>query len=556
MNRASTRLAVLLTVLVMSAVAFSQSTLGNMFQLGQSTVYGLPASSQTIKGALIFDLDAGAPKFNDGTAWQSFGSGSSSGGTGYFFDAGLIGYPTPYTGGIAVNEAIVSGDGGIAVVFGTYANTISEVVAIHNEMTSGFAGEGYLGFHIAGPFDRTQPKAGLYYTGTTSGGQVSGFNIHSVGPVTTSFGAIGTTSTKVQTITGSSIDSYFPSYSHVTAATRAFNSDTGALWDPGGGTNDYFTSDGTGISTPSYWKSTAAFSATPGINSARVSVTGSNEASMNGTAAGTGSAGTLTYNTATGTIFVQKDALGFAPIGQPNVVHDAQTFTTRVVSYTGGTSATPEVAERIFAPGNSLYQMYWNLTGGSSVTSPATGRAVHTMTTAAADTSRVYGTSATAGATTTLAPLTALILAPKWCQRITPGSVLTGTRIIAGLTSNVPTGGSDTLVTGGTSGAVFFYSSVGLAGVAAGNWGFCTSTGAAMTCVDTTVKPTASTMQLLCLHLSDSSKMTAFIDGAYVGSGSTNAPAASTGLAPFVSVEAVSGGAKALGTGPLMVEWQ
>lgn len=98
-----TRLAVLLTVLVMSAVAFSQTTLGNMFRLGNVTVSGLPASSSTITGSLIYVTDDGGLHVNNGSAWLPVSAGGSSGG-GFWYDAG--------PGYIIAQEAISNPDAG------------------------------------------------------------------------------------------------------------------------------------------------------------------------------------------------------------------------------------------------------------------------------------------------------------------------------------------------------------------------------------------------------------------------------------------------------------
>lgn len=61
----------LLASLVFGGLAVGQSILGSMFKLGSSTTAGLPTSSTTIAGALLFDSDAGVVRYNDGTAWQT-----------------------------------------------------------------------------------------------------------------------------------------------------------------------------------------------------------------------------------------------------------------------------------------------------------------------------------------------------------------------------------------------------------------------------------------------------------------------------------------------------
>ena len=65
-------------LLIGGSLAFAQAsaTLGNIIQLGRSTSANLPASSTTIQGAMLFDLDAGVPKYNTGSAWATFTSPS------------------------------------------------------------------------------------------------------------------------------------------------------------------------------------------------------------------------------------------------------------------------------------------------------------------------------------------------------------------------------------------------------------------------------------------------------------------------------------------------
>lgn len=110
------RLRILLALLLLtSAFAFSQATLGTMFKLGHSTTAGLPASSATIEGALIYDTDTNAPKYNNGTAWQTFGGGGSS----YWYDGG--------SGNIQANEPVLySGNPSLKVSAYMESNTTFE----------------------------------------------------------------------------------------------------------------------------------------------------------------------------------------------------------------------------------------------------------------------------------------------------------------------------------------------------------------------------------------------------------------------------------------------
>lgn len=71
MNRFKSALIVIVTLLLCALPVLAQSILGSMFKLGSSTTAGLPTSSTTIAGALLFDSDAGVVRYNDGTAWQT-----------------------------------------------------------------------------------------------------------------------------------------------------------------------------------------------------------------------------------------------------------------------------------------------------------------------------------------------------------------------------------------------------------------------------------------------------------------------------------------------------
>ena len=95
-------------------LAQASATLGNMRQLGRSTTAALLASSSAIQGGIIFDLDAGLPKFNTGAAWSVFDPPT---------DAGLF-VSWSGDGGAAV---LASSDGGQLQLVSDNPGTIASV---------------------------------------------------------------------------------------------------------------------------------------------------------------------------------------------------------------------------------------------------------------------------------------------------------------------------------------------------------------------------------------------------------------------------------------------
>lgn len=162
MTQLTPRLAVLLTVLLISAITFAQATLGPVIKLGTSTTTGLPASSTTITGGLMYDLDAGSVKVNNGTSWAnismfpgaiptiSSGFGTSPSvtigytsafrvnvGTGGAAASGVIGLPTAANGWNCDCTDVTTASATVFVCKQT-ANTTT-TVTIGNFATTGLA---------------------------------------------------------------------------------------------------------------------------------------------------------------------------------------------------------------------------------------------------------------------------------------------------------------------------------------------------------------------------------------------------------------------------------
>ena len=344
-------------VILVAGLAMPQATatLGNMIQLGRATSANLPTPSTTIQGALIFDLDAGKPKYNNGTTWLELldstydaGPGGSAVCDDYWYDAGIAFAGTAYQQqAIGSNYVIQNPDGGIGLVVGgrytsaQVAAGLGEAIAIVNTLPGQALSAG-VGFH------QTDPRpagitAMLFASSIDDGGVRQGLNIHSKSPVTTSIGAtFGTAAVVIQTIGSTEITTYKPVIATTTNAathlvgfqvatngarvdfgegsTDYFASDggyiytpnpllsrvaaaqvaltfenTGALLDLGAGASDYLSSDGTGIASASYLK-----------------VAGFTDAGI--PAAAAGNVGAVAYNTSIGTLTYSNGA-AWVPVG-------------------------------------------------------------------------------------------------------------------------------------------------------------------------------------------------------------------------------------------------
>lgn len=67
-------LAFALILLVAASFTLAQTTLGNMFKLAETTTAARPASSTTIRGALLYDTDVAAVIYNTGVVWSLVGN--------------------------------------------------------------------------------------------------------------------------------------------------------------------------------------------------------------------------------------------------------------------------------------------------------------------------------------------------------------------------------------------------------------------------------------------------------------------------------------------------
>ena len=274
------RVAAALALVAGLALSQAPTILGNMLQLGRSTEAALPTSSTAIQGALLFNLDAGAPTMNDGTRWLTLldttfdagprGGGSSDAGNPYWVDGGTAGQSVTYAY-MAIKPRYYfqsPEDGGVALTVGTLAK--SDAGNLGLTLYNSYAGQTYgsgLGFYNSvstdGGFGAYLGK--MFQSGASSGGLVAGFDIHAIGLVTSIGPTLGTAAEAIQTIDATSISAYKPYVSYSPTNTNAFGTahSTGTrlyrrfYFGPGSGT-DYISSDGGYIFTPSPLLSQAA----------------------------------------------------------------------------------------------------------------------------------------------------------------------------------------------------------------------------------------------------------------------------------------------------------
>ncbi len=245
-----TRFAVLLTVLVLGAFAFAAGpfTLGNVFRLGSSTTAGLPASSATIAGGLIYVSDDAGVLFNNGTAWVPLASGSSSG-SNFWFDAG--------PGYIFENERILNPDSGVSLYVtnnGSTAVGIYPALVVASEsLASGVnysASERFVG--------GGGQSVGSIWASQTGNTTAFGIGLNLVGGgvgvnggiVFANGGATGEGSG--QDMLGEFNASKIFLFNQSSGADAIKFRTTGARAHLGNGSLDYLASDGTGLTTPGY----------------------------------------------------------------------------------------------------------------------------------------------------------------------------------------------------------------------------------------------------------------------------------------------------------------
>jgi len=529
---------VLLAMLTVGGLAFSQTILGQMFKLGSSTEAGLPTSSSTLTGALIYDSDDAGVMYNNGAAWVPLLSSANinSFASGYWVDAG-DGYMASATragradGGIPFYAFAARGTGidantAIAISGGNSSTTYGAIRFFQSDYASATA-------------LRSQLFGSTYTINTGTNGQTQGLNI--------------------QTLSGNGVNFAFgsdPATNWGSLATGSvYISESGIrLWtngthgiDFGSGANDRAVSDGTGITTASYWASTRSIASGPGLVANTATLTGGASSNLTATNAATLGAGVMLNNTSFGEVWQGQSGSGFKPMGAPHNAIDRQTLSTRIL---GTAKATfPEVVERIpcdsFGGTGALVQMYWSRAATSTTTS-STGRTYLGIATGDA-TQPAYGytacSSASTTAYTTVLGATSTSGHLNFCQRVQAGTDITNTIYWVLLTSATPANDATTLTAAGFG---FRYAaSVG------STWYACYYNGS-NTCVNTNVTVSASGEYLLCAYQTGSNLLTFSVNGFVTNTAATISTLSNA--YPLVWVDATSGTLKVLGVGPMTVE--
>lgn len=536
----------LLAALVFGGLAVGQSILGTMFKLGTATVATLPASSSTITGALLYVTDDAGVNYNTGSSWVKV------------VDTNNIGQ---YAGNWWRDAGVGSGNS-MAAELALGASSGSYIFA-NTSPTSGYT-PGTIGRQRNTQTGIVFPSTGGMEWGV--GTSVANTYLH--GNSTTfglDFGSSSSATPEWRFLGGAGAGTYPGTLPGTKVSAGLFSGNaasgsnsvaivtSGSRMDVGAGTSDYFNSDGTGITTPSYWDSSRAFSSGPGIIGNSVKSAGATFASFTQTNATALGSDVIVHNDTLSTMWqtlpsatiTSGAGVGFMPIAAE---HNSQRQTVHTTVFGTGTNTFPEIAERIpcasFGGAGSTVQMYW--TGASTTSSVVNGRQYGGIA-STGDASQKYGAPACSSASTTpyafIATPTTATGTLSFCQRLSTYTDLTSTIIWSLFTTAVPTADSTTL---GASAFGFRYaSSVGT------TWYACYYD-TATTCADTGVTVSTSTDYLLCAHLNGSGAIVYTVNGVYTN-GATPASYPSLGY-PLVSLDPTAAVTRALYVGPFTVE--
>lgn len=536
-----------LVLFVAFAWADGPATLGNMIQLGQSTVANRPASSSTIKGALLFDLDAGVPIYNDGTAWQSMGGSSGAG--AYWYDGGA--------GFITATEGMVKY--GAGANFSEDPSTTGQALTLqHTGGTTMFPrilwrdGTGVAVADIgSSAFNGYTAYTGLF------------LRVHKNGNVPIRF---GNTTLPIYGSSGPFLGGYaYGDFGGTTApyglalyagtVDNAISLKNGGRLDFGSGTIDYAQSNGGGITSPGTWTSTLAAATGPGLRANGAQLDGAAFSAFTSTLnSNYGGAGALIYNTTMRQHMALNSRDGFRPLGSGvNNVTERQVFSTRISGT--GRNTYPELNERVrcdsFGGTGATMQMYWSrlATASTTVTS---GRTMIGLATGADEAQRAFGhtacsSSATAADSLVYGGPTSADSWTSFCWRVAAGANVSNSNIWVALTSALPANNATTI--GNPYFGFRFADSIGA------TWYACYFNGSTDVCANTGINATtANVNQTLCAYQIGTNTLTWTIDGLV-----TNTAAATTNasnLYPLIMLDSTNSTAKTMYTGAFQVEAQ
>lgn len=328
----------------------------------------------------------------------------------------------------------------------------------------------------------------------------------------------------------------------------------GGRLDFGSGANDYLVGDGTGVTTPTYVKSTrAAPSSTAGSGygfasySYKIETNSVYNYEMSDFTAATYSGLELTaYSPSNGaTRFLMTNGIqGFAPNATQSLLtrevggaqHPVeQRGHTLTASFGMGTTGCPDIRERIASNGTDVYEGACDGTVGTSTVTAGNYMREISFTTAAAAASEAgwYSTDTSGG----FRGFTRMELLPRFCARIRP-SITSPVVVRAGLCTDVNC----------TTGIYWRYDSA----AAANNWQYCSNAN----CTTFTALTISTNPVTLCVDVSAGlgNSVDYWINGAYAAFRATTLPAATDELGPVVRVYTGNGVAKTMTLQALHVE--
>lgn len=534
----------LLAALVFGGLAVGQSILGSMFKLGTATVATLPTSSSTITGALLYVTDDAGVNYNTGSSWVKLVDTNNVAqyAPNWWTDAGTG------TNGNPVGVQLNASSGYIFAYPGTGSGALPGTAGRQRATQTGivFPTSGGMEWGVGTAVANSWVHGNSTTVGLDFGSSAT------AAPEFRFLGGVGTGSYP-GTLPGTKVSAGLFSGNAVSGSNSVAIVTSGSRMDVGAGTSDYFNSDGTGITTPSYWDSSRAFSAGPGIIGNSVKSAGATFASFTQTNATALGSDVIVHNdtlsnmwqTLPSATVTTGAGVAFMPMGAE---HTMQRQTVHTTVFGTGVNTFPEIAERIpcasFGGSGATVQMYW--TGAATTSSVVNGRQVGGIA-STGDGSQKYGVPACSSAATTpyafIATPAAAAGALTHCQRLSTYSDVTSTIIWSLFTTAIPAADSTTL---SASAFGFRYaSSVG------STWYACYYD-SSTTCADTGVTVSASTDYLLCSHLSGTGAIVYTVNGVYTN-GATPASFPTQGY-PLVSLDPTASVTRALNVGPFSVE--
>ncbi len=225
------------------------------FKFGAYTDAGLPAAAAGNLGATAYGSSTGGLKLSNGVTWIDIGASGGGSSVNYWYDGGVMSLNGSSRGTIFTDSFIRNPDAGasLSVTGSTAGVAIGTALHITNNVDGQSVGSA-IAFGV-GDVNPTQAVSWTFASSASNGGINAGTNNQSNSPFHWSIGAgaPGTATTRVQSITGSAINGYFPFTSQVASTVNGFEcATTGCRIDTGPGTDNYFVGDGTGIETPGY----------------------------------------------------------------------------------------------------------------------------------------------------------------------------------------------------------------------------------------------------------------------------------------------------------------